>query len=45
MKMGSCLELDSRKVIEQYKEKMRATMTKGMNPLNIQNFLQSKKLP
>ena len=29
MKIGSCLELDSRKVIEQYKAKMLATMTKG----------------
>ena len=32
MKMGSCLEFDSRRVIEQYKSKMQATMTKGQLP-------------
>ena len=30
LKIGSCLELDSRKVMEQYKAKMLATMTKGI---------------
>ena len=30
MKIGSCLELDSRRVIEQYKAKMLSTMTKGL---------------
>ena len=34
-KTGSCLELDSRRVIDYYKAKMQATMTKGNQSLVI----------
>jgi len=39
MKIGSCLELDSRKVMEQYKAKMLATMTKGKLPCKVKNLV------
>ena len=42
MKIGSCLELDSRKVMEQYKAKMLATMTKGKLPYMIIRNMTSK---